>query len=90
MKKLVKVKKVQGKSLVGLMGEVVDIYCMNYIYSGVLVGVNDECVKLEKASIVYETGAFTDRNFKDAQALPHDLYIQKGTIESFSKSKTSK
>ena len=47
MKKLVKVEEVQGEGLVGLMGENVTLFCMNYIYTGRLVGVNDTFVKLE-------------------------------------------
>ncbi len=87
MKKLVKVEEVSGEGLVGLMGEQVTLFCLNYIYTGTLVGVNDAFVKLEKASIVYETGAFTDKNFKDAQALPNDHYIQLSAVESFGKLK---
>lgn len=87
MKKLVKVEEVQGEGLIGLMGEQVTLFCLNYIYTGKLVGVNDTFVKLEKASVVYETGAFTDKNFKDAQALPNDHYIMLSSVESFGKLK---
>lgn len=87
MKKLVKVEEIQGEGLIGLMGENVTLFCLNYIYTGKLVGVNDEFVKLENAAIVYETGAFSDPKFKDKQDLPHDFYIQKSAIESFGKLK---
>jgi len=87
MKKLVKVEEVSGEGLLGLMGENVTLFCLNYIYTGRLVGVNDVFVKLEKAKIVYETGSFTDPNFKDAQALPHDWYVQLSSIESYGKLK---
>lgn len=83
MKKLVQVEEVDGEGLVGLMGQNVTLFCLNYIYHGKLVGVNTKFVKLEKASIVYETGAFTDKNFKDIQALPNDLYINVDAIESY-------
>ena len=83
MKKLVEVTEVEGEGLVALMGERVTLFCMNYIYTGKLVGVNDTFVKLENAAVVYETGAFTDKSWKDAQALPKDLYVMTGTIESF-------
>lgn len=83
MKKLIKVEEVQGEGLVGLMGQVVTLFCMNYIYTGLIVGVNDTFVKLEKAKIVYETGAFTDKEFKDAQKLPNDWYIKTASIESY-------
>lgn len=83
MKKIVNVTEVSGEGLVKLMGERVTLFCMNYIYTGKLVGVNDSCVLLEDAAIVYETGAFTDKNWKDAQSLPSEWYVQIATIESF-------
>ena len=83
MKKLVKVEEVAGEGLIGLMGEQVTLFCLNYIYTGKLVGVNDSFIKLENAAIVYETGAFTDSKFKDAQPLPQDHYIMLSAVESF-------
>lgn len=83
MKKLVSVTEVSGEGLEGLMGERVTLFCMNYIYTGLLAGVNDSYVKLEDAHIVYETGSFTDKTWKDAQKLPDPWYIQTGAVESF-------
>lgn len=84
MKKLVKVEEVSGEGLIALMGENVILFCMNYIYSGKLVGVNDTFVKLENPHIVYSTGAFTDKKFSDAQKLNVDEhYVQLSAIESF-------
>ncbi len=83
MKKLVKVEEVQGEGLIGLMGENVTLFCANYIYTGRLIGVNDTFVKLEKASVVYETGAFTNLSYKDAQALPFDWYVKTSAVESY-------
>ena len=87
MKQLVKVEEVPGEGLMGLLGEQVTLFCLNYIYTGKLVGVNTTFIKLEKASIVYETGAFSDPKFKDAQALPNDFYVQLSAVESFGKLK---
>lgn len=81
MKVLVETK--DGEGLESLMGQRVTLFCMNYIYTGKLVGVNSTCVKLEDAAIVYETGTLTDSNWKDAQRLPQAWYVQTGTIESF-------
>lgn len=81
MKKIV--NEVQGEGLEKLLGERVTLFCMNYIYTGVLTGVNDSCVLLTDASIVYETGAFDSKGWKDAQKLPHDWYVQTSSIESF-------
>lgn len=83
MKQLVEVKEVEGEGLVKLMGQVVTLFCLNYIYTGRLVGVNTDYVKLEKASIVYETGDFSTKSWKDAQALPNELYVRTPCIESF-------
>ena len=83
MKKLVTVTEVENEGLDGLMGEVVTLFCLNYIYTGKLVGVNDRYVKMENAGIVYETGALTDKEWKDMQALPHPVYIMLSCVESF-------
>lgn len=83
MKKIVTVTEVDGEGLAALLGKKVMLFCMNYIYTGTLTGVNQTCVLLEEAAIVYETGAFDSKSFKDAQRLPHSLYVQTGTIESF-------
>ena len=69
--------------LESLVGKVVTFFCATYIYTGKLVSVSKTGVKLTKASIVYETGAFTDSNWKDAQGLPHDVYIMLSSVESF-------
>lgn len=66
-----------------LIGKRVTLFCLNYIYTGILEGVNHECVLLKSPSIVYETGAFTDKAWKDAQPLPNSLYVMTSAIESF-------
>ena len=83
MKKSIQVVEVENEGFLALMDEVITIFSMNYIYTGKLIGVNDDCVLLENPSIVYETGPFTDKKWKDAQALPNQWYVQINTIESF-------
>ena len=83
MKKLVEVETIDGEGLMALLGERVTLFCAIYIYTGKLIGVNDTFVKLEDASVVYETGPYTDKVWKDAQKLPNDWYVQIGMIESF-------
>ncbi len=83
MKKLVQVQEVAGEGLVGMMGQRITVWCMNYIYTGDLVGVNDDCILLDNAGIVYETGPLGDKKWGDMQALPHACYIMKRAIESF-------
>lgn len=81
MKKIV--EDVTGEGLQKLLGERITLFCMNYIYTGKLMGVNDTCVLLTDAAIVYETGELNAKEWKDAQALPHDWYVQLSAIESF-------
>ena len=83
MKKIMQVTEVEGEGLVGLLGKRVMLFCLNYIYTGTLSGVNNTCVMLENAAVVYDTGAFTSKSFADAQKVPFALYIQTAAIESF-------
>ena len=79
----VMVKEVENEGLEALMGQRVTLFCGVYIYTGRLVGVNQTCVKLEDAGIVYETGPFSDKKWKDCQSLPNDWYVTMQSIESF-------
>ena len=84
MKQIVTVTEIDGEGLEALLGQNILLFCLNYIYTGKLVGVNASFVKLEGAQIVYETGPFSDKTFKDSQALPvSEWYVQTGAIESF-------
>ena len=85
MKKIV--QEVAGEGLDKLLGERVTLFCANYIYTGNLTGVNDSCVLLTDAAVVYETGPFGDKKWKDAQELPAEWYVQINAIESFGKLK---
>ena len=77
------VEEISGEGLDKLLGERVTLFCLNYIYTGKLMGVNTSCVLLEDAAIVYETGELTDTKWKDAQKLPNAWYVQTCCIESF-------
>jgi hypothetical protein len=79
----VAVIEVENEGFNALLGETITLFCAIYIYTGKLVGVNSAYVKLENPKIVYETGAFDTKQWKDAQALPNELYIMTGMIESF-------
>ena len=82
----VKVVEVENEGLNSLLGEYVLIFCFNYFYYGKLIGVNDSCIKLEDVYQVFETGAFNDSKFKDAQKFATEWYIQNSAIESYGKS----
>ena len=82
MKKIV--EQVEGEGLEKFLGENITLFCANYIYTGKLSGVNETCVLLTEAAIVYETGAFNEKGWKDAQSLPGGYwYVQISAIESF-------
>lgn len=83
MKKLVQVVDVQGEGMEALLGQPVVLFCLNYIYAGELIGVNDKDIILKDASIVYETGPLGGK-FKDAQKLPSGEWrIRTSVIESY-------
>ena len=73
----------ENEGLIALLGQTVTFFCAVYIYTGKLVGVNKTCVKLENPAIVYETGSFDTKTWKDAQKLPNELYIQVAMVEAF-------
>lgn len=84
MKVLQEVVEVSGEGLEGLLGKDVTIFCMNYIYSGKLVGVNTHDIKLQDACIVYETGPLNGNHRKDAQPFGAKFhYIRLSAIESY-------
>ncbi len=83
IKKLVEVFEAKNEGLVSLMNEVITIYSLNYIYTGKLIEVNNTSVLLENPSIVYETGAYTEKKWKNAQKLPNNFYVQIACIEGF-------
>ena len=88
MKKLKEVIEVENSGLVSLLGERITFFCLNYIYVGKLVGVNDTCIELENPAIVFETGKFTDGDYKDEQSLNvPSFFISMNCIESFGKLK---
>jgi len=80
MKKIV---EVSDEGFEGLLGETITLFCMNYFYTGKLIGVNATCVKLEDAKIVYETGEWSSKDWADVQSLPGDIYVQISSVEAF-------
>lgn len=78
-----KIVEETGEGLEKLLGARVTLFCLNYIYTGRLIGVNTTCVLLAEPSIVYETGPFDQPKWKDAQPLPHELYVMTAAIESY-------
>ena len=83
MKQVVTVTEVSGKGFDQFYGKRITLFCANYIYTGDMVGSDDDCVQLSNAAIVYETGEFDNKSWKDAQNLPNDVYVMKSFVESF-------
>ncbi len=81
MKKIIQVDDNDGFD--SLLGEKITLFCLNYIYTGTLVGVNTTYLLLEDATIVYETGELTSKEWKDAQPLPNAWRVQIGAVESW-------
>jgi len=71
------------KDLISLMGQRITVWCMNYIYTGKLTEVNADCIRLENAAVVYETGPFNEKEWRDAQALPNPVYVMLTAVESY-------
>jgi hypothetical protein len=66
-----------------LKGKIVVAMCANYIYTGVLEEVAVDRVVLGKPSIVYETGEWAAKSWKDAQRLPTSrVFIERSAVES--------
>lgn len=86
MKKIV--TEVTGEGLEKFLGEHVMLFAERYIYAGVLAGMNETCVLLTEARIVYETGAFDTPGYNDAQEIGGgEWYVQIEKIESFGRGK---
>lgn len=84
MKRVVSVVETDGDGLVSLMGKRVQLWCMNYIYAGVLVGVNEKDVALRDAGVVYETGELRGDEASDLQLLPGpEWFVRTAAIESY-------
>ena len=82
MKRIVESTEADG--LESLLGENVQLWCLNYIYAGTLVGVNKHDVCLKNAHVVFETGELNAKAFKDAQPISADeLFIRTAAIESY-------
>ncbi len=82
------VEETASEGFEALLGETITVFCALYFYTGKLIGVSEKYIKLENPYIIYETGAFSEKGWKDAQKLPDKhFYIMTGMIESFGKMK---
>lgn len=87
MKRIIEVTDKSEVGLEAMLGEQVLLMCGNYFYAGKLTGVNADHVELTDASIVYETGEWSSKGYKDAQRLPGIWRVQKAALESWGQGK---
>lgn len=83
MKVIKTIEENDQEGLMALIGQRVTFFCMNYIYTGDMTGVNDVQIKLENPAIVYETGGFSSKAWKDAQTLPNTIYVRLSSVEAY-------
>jgi hypothetical protein len=87
MQVLQNVVEVKEEGFLALIGKNIEVFCGIYIYAGKLVGVNTTCIKLSNPHVVYETGGFLDKKYKDAQHMGREHhYISTSFVESFGES----
>ena len=87
MKSLVKVEEIENEGLISFLGNKITVWCIDYIRTGKLVGVNDQFIKLEQAAIIYETGELKAKSYKDLQETGKDMYVMIHAITHFEESK---
>jgi hypothetical protein len=68
--------------LLSNMGKRVLLLCESYFYDGIVEDLTPTEVRLRDASIVYETGEWTDKVYKDAQKLPRPLVVMLSKVEA--------
>ena len=79
------IETTEKKGLEKLLGERITVFCCRYTYTGKLIGVSDEDIRLSDGpGFVFETGAFDKKGWDDFQKLPaKDWYVKLESIESF-------
>ena len=73
-----------GPGLEAFLGQPILLLCQNYFYHGILYAVLDDFILLKEPSIVYETGTWADKQYKDIQRLPAEYWrVMRASIESY-------
>lgn len=66
-----------------LLGKRITVFCVNYIYTGLLECFDGHDLKLIDPQIVYETGALDTKEWENAQKLPSPWYVRRANVESY-------
>jgi hypothetical protein len=77
----------ENEGLTAFLGQRVLLMGLKFFYEGILVSVNGTLAKLQDAGIVYETGRWDAKVYKDLQKVHADLYVNMEAVESFCLSK---
>ena len=64
------------------VGQPLTVWGGNYIYTGTVAEVGEDYVILDPAGVVYETGDFRNKVWKDAHALPVPQVVFFANVES--------
>jgi hypothetical protein len=75
------------ESLDDLIGETYLFQCARYIYHGKVKSVTTTYIEIENAGIVFNTGDYSNTSPEDRQALPHNAFVMRQSIEAFYKMK---
>jgi len=79
-----KVVEQEKQGLEALKGKTITLFCTRYIYTGVLISVDETCCLLQQPKIVYDTGSWDKKEWLDAQSLPKkEWHVMLQSIESF-------
>ena len=81
MKRIIETEESAGFE--SMLGESIIILCGVYHYAGVLSGVNADHLELSDPKLVYETGGWDAKEWKDAQALPAPWRVMLQGIEAW-------
>jgi len=74
-------------SMEDLIGETYLFQCARYIYHGEVKAVNSDYITLKNASVVFNTGDYSNDEAEDKQSLPNGVSVLRVSIESFYKLK---
>jgi len=74
-------------NLEDLIGQTYVFQCARYIYHGTVKAITSDYIELEDASVVFETGDYSNTSPSDMQALPHNAHIMRQSVEAFYKMK---
>jgi hypothetical protein len=69
-------------ALDSLAGKIITCFCVNYFYTGRLIAINENWIELENPKKIFETGSYSDSNWRDAESLPHNIFVNISAIEA--------